>query len=533
VPTVAGVVAAEIAAAGVTRVFTFPGGGSNLPVLDCLDELGVDVSLVRSEDGGAFMAATAGDLTARPGVLLVGLGPGAASAANGVAHAWLDRSPLVLIVDRFSPGEARSSGHQLIDHSALFAPITKAQIVLTADDAGAAVRDALELSLAQPRGPVLLELARDVARLPANDERRVSTAWTTAERTARDLGEGLVALAEARRPVILVGLEARYGDNGALVALAERLSAPVLATYKGKGAFPESHPLFAGIVTGAAIDRQVLGRADFLLGVGVDPVELLPREWSYDAPMLALRFGDDARDPYFGARSTLGGPLGDSVDEIAGALSHTRSEWTAGDVQTLAKSVLDSLRVDGGPLTAWNVVECVQAEVGDAIVSVDAGAHMFAATWFWRSERRNRFLISNGLASMGYAVPAAIAASLVEPQETVVAFTGDGGFMLNAAELETAARLGVKAIVVVLNDASLSLIRVKQDEQRLTRCSLDYLRSDFAALARSLGVHGATARDEPELRRAVQAAREADGTTVIDVRIDGSEYTELNRLIRG
>jgi acetolactate synthase-1/2/3 large subunit len=529
---VAGVLAAEIAAAGITRVFTFPGGGSNLPVLECLDDLGVGVALVRSEDGGAFMAATTGDLTARPGVLLVGLGPGAVSAANGVAHAWLDRSPLVLVVDRFSAGEAQSSGHQLIDHAALFAPITKAQVVLTAEDPGAAVRDAFELALSHPRGPVLLELARDVARSPAGDGRPATAARTAAARTT-GLDEAVSALADARRPVILVGLEARYADNGALVALVERLSAPVLATYKGKGAFPESHPLFAGIFTGAAIDRQVLERADFLLGVGVDPVELLPRGWSYDAPMLALRCHFDAQDEYFGARWTVVGPLGDILDETARALDETRSEWSLDEVKTLAKSVLDSLRVAGGTLTAWNAIELVQAEVGDAIVSVDAGAHMFAATWFWRSAARNRFLISNGLASMGYAVPAAIAAALAEPQETVVAFTGDGGFVLNAAELETAARLGAKVIVVVLNDASLSLIRVKQDEQGLTRCPLDYLTSDFAALAVSLGVHGATARDESELRRAVQAAREADGTTVVDVRIDGSEYTELNRLIRG
>jgi acetolactate synthase-1/2/3 large subunit len=530
---VAGVVAGEIAAAGITRVFTFPGGGSNLPVLESLDDLGVDVSLVRSEEGGAFMAATTADLTARPGVLLVGLGPGAVSAANGVAHAWLDRSPLVLIADRFSAGEARSSGHQLIDHGAVFAPITKAQVVLTAaEDPRAAVRGAFELSLAHPRGPVLLELARDVARAPVGDESPARAAHVAATLTS-GLDEAARALADARRPVILVGLEARYGDNGPLVALAEQLSAPVLATYKGKGAFPESHPLFAGIFTGAAIDRQVLERADFFVGVGVDPVELLPRDWSYDAPMLALRCHPDAQNEYFGARWTVAGPLGGVVDETATALNATRSEWTLDEVQTLAKRILDSLRVSGGTLTAWNAVEAVQDEVGDAIVSVDAGAHMFAATWFWRSERRNRFLISNGLASMGYAVPAAIAAALAEPHETVVAFTGDGGFALNAAELETAARLGAKAIVVVINDASLSLIRVKQDEQGLTRCSLDYLTSDFAALARALGVYGATARDESELRRAVQAARDADGTTVIDVRIDGSEYTELNRLIRG
>jgi acetolactate synthase-1/2/3 large subunit len=157
---------------------------------------------------------------------------------------------------------------------------------------------------------------------------------------------------------------------------------------------------------------------------------------------------------------------------------------------------------------------------------------MFAATWFWRSERPNRFHISNGLATMGFAVPAAIGAALAAPAETVIALTGDGGFTINAAELETAARAGAKVIVIVLNDASLSLIRVKQDEIGLDRSDVDFVRSDFAAVAEGLGVRGARASTEGELRAAVEAAVSAPRTTVVDVAIDGGEYAQMHRLIR-
>jgi acetolactate synthase-1/2/3 large subunit len=157
---------------------------------------------------------------------------------------------------------------------------------------------------------------------------------------------------------------------------------------------------------------------------------------------------------------------------------------------------------------------------------------MFPVTWLWRSERPNRFHISNGLATMGYALPAAIGAALAAPGERVLAFTGDGGFTINAAELETAARVGAKVIVLVLNDSSLSLIRVKQEQNRQERSNVDFVRSDFARLAESLGVKGASASSESELRTALGAALAADATTVIDIQIDGSEYTETHRRVR-
>jgi acetolactate synthase-1/2/3 large subunit len=194
--------------------------------------------------------------------------------------------------------------------------------------------------------------------------------------------------------------------------------------------------------------------------------------------------------------------------------------------------MLDSLRAEGGRLSAWRAVEVAQEVAGDALVTVDAGAHMFAATWFWRSERPNRFHISNGLATMGFAVPAAIGAAIAEPGETVIAFTGDGGFTINAAELETAARTGTKVIVLVLNDASLSLIRVKQDEIGLERSDVDFVRSDFAQMAESLGAAGARASTEAELATAVEAALAHDGPTVVDIEIDGSEYAQIHTRIR-
>jgi acetolactate synthase-1/2/3 large subunit len=523
-----------LVAGGVEHAFTFPGGGSNLSVLDALQARRIRTVLTRGETGGALMASTVADISGRPGVLVVGLGPGLASAVNGVSHALLDRSPLLVIADRYSAADARTTGHQLLDQQAMLAPIAKACLEVDAASAHETTTRAIELALAPPRGPVLLEVPRDTAGLPSPTRLPAIRGRPAADVTANgDLAAAVAALADAQRPLILVGEEARRDvDPRAIVALAERLDAPVLATYKGKGVFPESHRLAAGIVTGAEIERPLLSEVDLLIAVGLDSVELLARPWPSTAAVLAVGRAAGA-DSYLKPRWALGGAIGSTLSGVRSQLGQLRSEWAADDASARASAMREPLRTVSAGLSAWRAVEVVQDVVGDALVTVDAGAHMFAVTWFWRSERPNRFHISNGLATMGFAVPAAIGAAIARPAEVVVAFTGDGGFTINAAELETAARAGARPIVVVLNDASLSLIRVKQDEIGLERSNVDFVRSDFARVAEGLGVAAARASTEAELRDATREALGRGVATVIDVAIEGDDYGELHRRIRG
>jgi acetolactate synthase-1/2/3 large subunit len=535
VTTVAEAMAAAIASAGIDVAFSFPGGGSNLALIDALERAGVRVVLTRSEGGGAFIAAAYAELTGKPGVLIVGVGPGATSAVNGVAHAFLDRIPFLLVTDRYSPAEADSSGHQLIDHAHFFASISKWQKVVEPASAGALTVQALRISLTPPWGPVHLELPRDVALAPAEAPGEVTPDSHPDGLSGSSLESATALLEQARRPVILVGHEARAGvRQDCLVSVAERVRAPTWTTYKAKGLFPEAHPLSAGIITGAQIEQPVLARADAILGVGFDPIELLARAWSTNAPIVALRT-DPREDRYLAPRWALVGEIGAALERIDHLLGETCSEWTSSEVEALATSMRDALRIPApGSLASWQTIEAVQKESpGDTTVTVDAGAHMFAATWFWRSSRPGRFLISNGLSSMGFAVPAAIGASLVRPGETVIAFTGDGGFLLHGNELETAVRIGARVIVIVFNDSSLSLIRVKQEDLGYPRTGVDFRRCDLALFAEALGARGFRAESEAELRAAVREALAETTTTVIDVRLSGSEYREMHRLIRG
>jgi acetolactate synthase-1/2/3 large subunit len=501
-------------------------------VIEELGARGVEVVVAHSEGGAAFMASTTADLAGRPGVLLVGLGPGVANAVNGVAHAWLDQSPLLVVSDRFSPDELDTSGHQVLDHTALLAPVTKWQQTLTAANAGHAIQQALEEAMAEPRGPVHLELPRDVAGAGVVDAPEVLRAHPA---STPDLPASVVAaLREARKPVLLVGDEAVGVSQDVLIGLAEQLNAPVLTSYKGKGVFPERHPLWCGIVTNATLEAEVLQTADAIVAIGLDPVELLPRPWAAPPPLLALRaHGETA--PGFGATCELIGNVPVLVQELRAELGAGASTWTESEVARCRDGMLSRLRIPSpGSLSAVEAVEAVLDAVPDSTtVTVDAGAHMFAATWFWRSTLPQRFLISNGLATMGYAVPAAVAAALARPGEPVLALTGDGGFLLHGAELETAVRLGAKIVVIALNDASLSLIRIKQEDKRYRRAAVDFSRARLADVGRALGAAGTTVDDADTLRAAVRAALAADGPSVIEVLLSGGEYRALQHATRG
>jgi acetolactate synthase-1/2/3 large subunit len=333
--------------------------------------------------------------------------------------------------------------------------------------------------------------------------------------------------------VLLVGDEAAGVPPVTLVGLAERLGSPVLTSYKGKGIFPERHPLWCGIVTNAAVEAELLQTADAIVAIGLDPVELLPRAWTVTTPLLALRAHVESA-PGYGATCELVGDVPALVQELRTALGAGDPAWTEAEVAACRDGMLSRLRIPApDSLSAAEVIEAaLDAAPASTTVTVDAGAHMFAATWFWRSTLSQRFLISNGLATMGYAVPAAVAAALARPDEPVLAFTGDGGFLLHGAELETAARVGAKIVVIALNDASLSLIRIKQEDKRYRRAAVDFSQARLADVGRALGAIGTTVDDADALRAAVHTALAADGPTVIEVLISGDEYRALQQAIR-
>lgn len=534
-------VAAALAAAGVERIHGVPGGGSSLALIEAAAARGIRFILARQESAAVIMAATEAELTGRPGVALVTRGPGVSNAANGMAQASLDRAPVLLLADGFTGAERAFASHQYFDHAALLAPVTKGAARATEPGAAAGVMAASLLALAMqaPRGPVLLELSAAASRAPTLPPPLADAAVSGSAlgpSPSPALAEARRLLAAARRPVLIAGLEATEpAACAALRGLLARLGCPGLVTYKAKGVVPDADPLFAGVFTGGAAEAPVLAEADCILLAGADPVEFIPQPWRYAAPVIELA---TAPRPlaYRAPDVALHGPLAPAFT----AIEAPRCAWTDEAIAAHRRRWRDLL--GNGPsgnrgLSPQAVVEIAQAACrtagADPRVTVDAGAHMFPCTSFWEARRPGDLLISNGLATMGFALPAGIAAALQDPSRGALAFTGDGGLLMALGELATAAVLGVRLLVIVFNDATLSLIDIKKDGRGIPEAALGWPEADLAAAFAALGGTGLRAGNETEYRAALANALAATGPVLLDVRVDPASYPSQIKALRG
>ncbi|MBI2528265.1 MAG: hypothetical protein HYV93_20085 [Candidatus Rokubacteria bacterium] len=541
--SVADLVVKALRGAGVARLFGVPGGGSNLDLLEAARAQGLPFVLCHQESAAGIMAAVTGELTGRPGAALATLGPGATASATGLAYAYLDRAPMVLVTDRHPAAALRFTTHQTVDHRAHLGAIVKASATL---DAGSAQREtarALSLALEEPRGPVHLDLPADVAGREAAPAALETTAPPPAMLDEHALDRAADMLRAARRPLVVAGLGCRQADSKWLRAFVEALPAPVLTTYKAKGAIPDPHPLALGLFTGGALEEPMVSAADLIVAFGLDTVELIPRPWPYRAPVLSLARGPSTaqalRAPGGGAHfapalevvADLGAILEGLAPRLAGSAA---ADWDVAWLDRMKRERRAALEVPVPGLAPHRVVQLARELMPAAtIATVDAGAHMFPATAYWHAVEPGECLISNGLATMGFALPAAIAAALVHPGRRIVCFTGDGGLMMVAAELETAARLGLPIVIVVFDDATLSLIQVKQEQRGQAGTAMRYTGPEFPGLAGAFGIRAWAARSDGEMAEALVAAQRGPGPALIAARVDASGYRRALEIVRG
>ena len=521
--TTAQVMADVLHAYGVARLFGLPGGGSNLEMIDACAALGIDYVLAHTECAAGIMAATDGNIGKRPGVVCTGLGPGATAVTNAVAYAALDRSPLLVLTDSYQPGEHDHILHQTVDHAALFGTLVKASRRAMPENAGETLAELLDLALTPPVGPVHIDLSAAVAATPAaNFSAKPNIPPPALEGDAHAARE---LLGSARRPAIVAGIQCRSDEAAAAVArLADRLACPVLTSYKAKGVFPDGAPRHAGLFTGARAEAAWLEDCDLLILYGMDPVELVASPWPYDMPVLELA-EVEIRPHYTEPAVSLFGPLPDLADALMEA-AHP-ANWPG------EPAPLD-LTESGEGLTPQAVVRAaINAAPEHTRLTIDAGAHMLPPMSLWPAKAPFDVQISNGLSTMAFALPAAIATALAEPGRQVLAITGDGGLAMCLGELATAARNSVPVTVIVLNDAALSLIDVKQEQRGFTRRGMRYPELDFATIATGTGCRAALANDEASLAAALTEAFESNSPMLIDARIDASGYRAMFEAIRG
>lgn len=534
-------IVAALKDAGIDMIFGVPGGGTGLELIEAGMRSGMRFVLTQSESAALFMASTCAEITGVPGVALCGLGPGVTNSVNGLAHALLDRIPIILIADRYPEPQASLVSHQKLDHRSLLGTLVKWSATLSADAADSITRRAIREACIEPCGPVHLDFPQSETTKPVGipEGRHVPASpslVTGLGLPSQDLlGEARRMLWSAKRPVAVVGLQARRPGlhaAPALRALAALARMPVFATYKAKGLVAETGPWWIGTFTNAVPEAEVLSRADLILMVGVDAVEFLPRPWSFSAPVISVvRTPDPSR--YAPIAVELEGDIAGCLERLLDGQSGA-SVWKEAEVVEYRRRLQGQLRSSDNGLDPARAIELARRMASPrAVACVDSGAHMFPATELWTAPEPGRFFISSGLATMGYALPASVAAALLMPDDPVFCFTGDGGLLMQLGELRTAARLGVRTITVVFDDHTLSLIKLKQDQRGYASAGVDLGSADLARVSEGLAVPARVASSEDELESALTWALRANGPVLISAKVEAAAYRPAFRAIRG
>ena len=519
---------------GVDYIFGLP-GEENLHVIDAIADSSIRFITTRDERGAAFMADTYGALTGRPGVCLATLGPGAINLMLGIANAHLDSHPLVAVTAQAGLHRLYKESHQAVDLVELFRPITKWGGMITVDEAvPEMVRKAFKQARTERPGAAFLILPEDVAEqetegVPLRVNVPVDPA--PAEAQVRRAAEVLEA---ATAPVVLAGPGvARDGAMDALVRFSERLNLPVATTFLGKGVFPDDHPNALGTIGFMVRDYANFGfdKADVVLAIGYDLVEYAPERWNpaRDKAIIHIHRTVAEVDEAYTLEVGVQGGIGESLDAIAEAAPGNPRRGREPPGERYVREELESGAGDDSfPVRPQRIVHDVREALDrEDIVLCDTGAVKIWMARLFPTYVPNTCLISNGLATMAFALPGAFAAKLVHPERKVLAAMGDGAFLMSAAEIETAVREKVHFVILVWVDGGYGLIGWKQDIHFGRRAAVSFGNPDFVRFAESFGAKGYAIGDASELLPTLRKALDDDAVSVIAVPVDYEENARL------
>jgi acetolactate synthase I/II/III large subunit len=522
---VSDVVVGYLKAAGIGHIFGYP-GDPNIEFMEAARRAGLKFVLGRREGTAGLMAEAYGFLTARPGVCMSTLGPGSSNLVNAVANAYLDRVPMLALSGQIERKREQTFTHQVLDHNRLFSPVSKWTTHVAPDTVGGIMRRALRTAMAERPGPVHITTHADVVGAEAKDDELAPPPLAA---TGFGGEGGVVArLKKAKKPAILVGIAAqRANAHEALARLATRAGLPVVVAPMAKGVLAEDHPYYAGTLDMAcnALMWDFLKGCDLLLAVGFDAVELI-KPWSLSVPTVHIDALPNT-DQIYRAETEVVGDIAAILAAIAGA-------WQGGEKYKPAavKRHRDALRAayyDGrvkGKLNPTDVIDAVRAALPrDALATTDVGSHKLLVGQGWSAFEPRSVLMSNGLSSMGYSLPAAIVAQMLHPKRRVVCFVGDGGLAMVQGELRLAAALKLPLLVVVFCDGSLNRIEIKQANRKYPSWGTLIEATGIEPLARSMGCEGVEVRSAQALERLLAGRRPPDRPLVVGATIDPAQYT--------
>ena len=528
----------------VEYAFGIP-GEENLDLVRALDKSEkIETIIVRHEQGAAFMADVYGRLTGKAGVCFSTLGPGATNLITGVADANGDGAPLVAITAQVSTDKIPLTSHQYLDLEALFQPITKrTKMIMSRNSVNEIVRLAFKYAEGEKPGASHICIPQDVAEeeIPEGVSQKLLHRPMKGKEYAdkNELEEAAAIINRSQRPVILVGHSAvRSHAEKALTAFAEKLHIPVINTMMAKGIISYTSEYFLSTIGIPQRDYPniCLDMADLVICIGYDIVELAPSKWNVDGKHTIIHM--DSRPAHvnklYQPEVEVVGDIENSLEELLLYVDAKKKPEVFFDIKKSFETENAVYKTDDSfPVKPQRLLSDVRKILGpEDIVLSDVGAHKMWISRHYECYKPNTCIISNGFATMGISLPGAMAAKLVHPENRVIAITGDGGFMMNSQELETAVRLKLNIVVLILNDSSYGLIKWKQNDRFNESFCVDFTNPDFVMLAESMHAKGFRIESTDHLIETLEEAFQCEGPAVIDCPVDYSENEKLSKHLR-
>jgi acetolactate synthase-1/2/3 large subunit len=528
-------------AEGVEHVFAIP-GEENLDLLESLRGSNIELVITRHEQAAGFMASTYGRLTGKAGVCMSTLGPGATNLVTAAAYAQLGAMPMVMITGQKPIKTSKQGQFQIIDVVDMMRPLTKfTKQVVSGDSIPTRIRESFRLAQEERPGATHLELPEDIAR--EHSTMPVTEPSATRRPIAEDkaICKAIEAIKGARKPLLLAGAGAnRKLTSKMLRQFVEKLGIPVITTQMGKGVVNETGPHFLGntALSDGDFVHRAIDQADLIINVGHDVVEKPPFFMRPGgAEVVHINFNSAQVDPVYFPQIEVVGDIANSLWQLKERLD-PQEHWSFSDFHrirdALQKHINEGIQDDSFPIRPQRLVDEIRKVMPeDGILTLDNGMYKI---WFARNypaTKPNTVLLDNALATMGAGLPSGMAAKMVHPDRRVMAIVGDGGFMMNSQELETAVRLKLDIVVLILRDDGYGMIKWKQNDMDFQDFGLDFQNPDFVDYARAYGAHGHRVESTAGLGPLVEECYQQGGVHVIDCMVDYRDNSRiLNREIR-
>ncbi|OPJ59696.1 acetolactate synthase large subunit [Clostridium oryzae] len=528
-------------AEGVKYIFGIP-GEENLEVMSAISNSNIKFVTTRHEQGAAFMADVYGRLTGNAGVCLSTLGPGATNLVTGVADADSDGSPVVAITGQVGTERMHITSHQFLDLCKMFEPITKrSKQVVRPDTVSEIVRIAFKYAESEKPGACHIDLPVNISKMPVSvGEKPLQKKVPPKEHAdLSSIEDAASEVFKAKNPVILAGIGAiRAKASKAVTEFATQLKIPVINTMMSKGIIPfdNKYSMWTIGIPQKDYVNKIIEAADLVITVGYDIVEYAPAKWNINRDVQIVHI--DARPAHI---NKLYQPVVEVVGDISDSLYNIMRRTTR-KVEPIKALELKAKMIDehesyandnAFPMKPQRILQDVRKVMGphDIVIS-DVGAHKMWIARHYNCYEPNTCIISNGFATMGIGVPGAIAAKLINPEKKVLAIVGDGGFMMNNQELETALRIGTPIVVLIFNDSHYGLIKWKQEDQYGKSCFVDFTDPDFVMMAESFYGKGYRIEKAEDLIPTLEEAFKQKVPVVIDCKVDYNENMKLTRHLK-